>query len=158
MKTRAMYENPYASSLETKILSATPLELVQLLYQAAIDAVQSARRHLSRGEIAERARSVGKAVEILTELGGSLDHQRGGAISTRLASLYDYLQVTLLDANFQQADDGLEKAETLLKTLNEAWSAIEAPRTGGSMESHPASYRTATSEERGPRAAQQWCA
>ena len=70
-----MYENPYAASLDTKILSATPLELVKLLYQAAIEAVQAARQHLACGVIVERARSVGRAVEILAELSGSLDHQ-----------------------------------------------------------------------------------
>jgi len=151
-----MYENPYATSLETKILSATPLELVQLLYQGAIDAVQAARRHLTRGEIAERGRSVGMAVGILSELAGSLDHEKGGELSTRLAALYDYLQSTLLDANFQQSDDGLEKAERLLKTLNEAWSAIAAPQTGGSTESYPSQLMD-HSEEYAPRLAQQWC-
>lgn len=157
-----MYENPYASSLETKILSATPMELVKLLYQAAIEAVQAARQHLTRGEIVERGRSVSKAVEILAELSGSLDHQKGGELSTRLAALYDYLQRTLLDANFRQADGGLATAEVLLKTLNEAWSAINAPRPDTSMASHPLAYSLAGTpappEEYAPRVAQQWCA
>jgi flagellar secretion chaperone FliS len=157
-----MYENPYASSLETKILSANPMELVKLLYQAAIEAVQAARQHLTRGEIFERGRSVIKAVEILTELSGSLDHEKGGELSTRLAALYDYLQRTLLDANFRQADDGLATAEMLLKTLNEAWSAIEAPRPGGSLQLQLPAYSLAgtpsTTEGCMPRVAQQWCA
>lgn len=157
-----MYENPYASSLDSKVLSATPLELVNLLYQAAIEAVQTARQHLTRGEIVERGRSVGRAIEFLTELSASLDHDKGGELSTRLAALYDYLQRTLLDANFRQADDGLAQVETLLKTLNEAWSAIEAQSSRGSMESHGSAYRSAgtpaTSEQYAPRTAQQWCA
>jgi flagellar protein FliS len=157
-----MYENPYASSLETKVLSATPMELVKLLYQAAIEAVQAARHHLTRGEIVERGRSVSRAVELLAELSGSLDHEKGGEISTRLAALYDYLQRTLLDANFRQADDGLAQAEMLLKTLNEAWCAIEVSRSGASRDSRPASYSLAGTaaprEECEPRVAQQWCA
>ena len=154
-----MYENPYASSLETKILSATPMELVKLLYQAAIEAVQAARQHLTRGEIVERGRSVNKAVAILSELSGSLDHEKGGELSTRLAALYDYLQRTLLEANFRQTDEELTKAELLLKTLNEAWSAIDAPQSG-SLESHPVAYRLGGNpdayEEHEPRAFQQW--
>ena len=138
-----MYENPYASSLETKILSANPMELVKLLYQAAIEAVQAARQHLTRGQIFERGRSVIKAVEILTELSGSLDHEKGGELSTRLAALYDYLQRILLDANFRQADDGLATAEMLLKTLNEAWSAIEAPQPDRSLQSQLPAYSLA---------------
>lgn len=141
-----MYENPYASSLETRIFSATPIELVQMLYKAAIEEVQTARQHLKCGETAERGRSVSKTVAILAELNDSLDHGKGGELSTKLAALYDYLQRTLLDANFRQADDGLAEAEKLLKTLDEAWSAVNAPLLSGSMrparptESHPISY------------------
>jgi flagellar protein FliS len=162
MKTSAMYENPYASSLDTKILAATPMELVKLLYQAAIEAVQAARHHLTRGEIVERGRSVSRAVEVLAELSGSLDHEQGGELSARLAALYDYMQRTLLEANFRQADDGLAQAEMLLKTLNEAWSAIESPRSVGSAEPYPSSRGLAGNaagyEEHEPRVAQQWCA
>jgi hypothetical protein len=68
----------------------------------------------------------------------------------------------LLEANFRQADDGLAQAEMLLKTLNEAWSAIEALRSAGSMESYPSSYslagNAARCEEHEQRVAQQWCA
>lgn len=158
MLANPMYENPYASSLDTKILSSTPLELVNLLYQAAIEAVQAARLHLSHGEIAARSRSISHAVEILAELSGSLDHKAGGELSTSLAALYDYLQRILLDANFRQADDGLETAEALLKTLNEAWSTIEAPRPTGFVDARPSSYGHVPSEEYEPRIAQQWCA
>ena len=157
-----MQENPYASSLDTKIFSATPMELVKLLYREGIEAVQDARCHLSRGEIMERGRSVSRAVAVLAELSGSLDHEKGGDLSTQLAAIYDYLQRTLLEANFRQADDGLAQAERLLKTLNEAWSAIEAPRSAGSTESYPSSYslagNAARCEEHEQRVAQQWCA
>jgi flagellar protein FliS len=163
-----MYENPYASSLETRIFSATPIELVKMLYQAAIEEVQTARQHLKRGETAERGRSVVKAIAILAELNSSLDHSKAGELSTKLAAMYDYLQRTLLDANFRQADDGLAEAETLLKTLDEAWSTLNAPRLGGSMrpdcstESHPNSYGFAGIQcptgEFAPRIASQWSA
>jgi flagellar protein FliS len=157
-----MYKNPYASSLETKILSSTPMELVNLLYEAAIEAVQAARQHLSRGEISKRAHSVSRAVEMLAELSGSLNHKQGGEISLRLAALYDYSQRSLLDANFRQSDDGLAEVETLLRTLSEAWSAIEAPRSNGFTDSHVASYsfgaNPATTDDYRPSVANQWCA
>jgi flagellar protein FliS len=163
-----MYENPYASSLETRIFSATPIELVRMLYKAAIEEVQTARQHLKRGETAERGRSVVKTIAILAELNGSLDHNKGGELSTQLAAMYDYLQRTLLDANFRQTDDGLAAVETLLKTLDEAWSTLNAPRISGSMrqdcsvESQPISYGFAGIQcphgEGAPRIANQWSA
>ncbi len=121
-----MYDNPYASSLETRVLSATPMELVTMLYDAAIESVQSARQHLANRQIRERARAITRTVEILVELSHSLDHQKGGALSERLAALYDYMQRILLEANSTQTEPGLVETENLLKTLREAWQQVPA--------------------------------
>jgi flagellar protein FliS len=122
-----MYENPYSASFEARILCATPLELVALLYDGAIEAVQGARRHLADGKVMERSRSITKAVSILSELYQSLKRQPEDELSTRLAGLYDYMQRTLLDANFRQTDSGLAETESLLKTLRDAWMQISSP-------------------------------
>lgn len=116
--------NPYASSLETQVLSATPMELVAMLYDGALTAVREARQHLAEGRIFERGRQVTKAVAILAELAHSLDREKGGDLTVRLAGLYDFMQKTLLDANFQQTDEGFEIVENLLKTLAEAWAEV----------------------------------
>src|SRR5579883_2798050 len=130
-KVASMYSTPYATSLETRILAATPLELVSILYDGALEAVQSARRHLAEGLIRERSQAVTKAVEILMELSTSLDHERGGELSARLGDLYGYMQRVLLDANFRQTDPGLAEVEGLLKTLREAWQAVNPATTAG---------------------------
>ena len=112
--------------LEGRILSADPLELVRLLYQGCSDAVREARRSLAEGEIASRSRWVSKASDILTELIGSLDRQRGGEIGERLALLYDYMQRRLLEAHLRQADEPLAEVLGLLVTLGEAWAGVQA--------------------------------
>jgi flagellar protein FliS len=110
--------------LENRILTADPIELVNLLYQGGMQAVREARRHLAEGRIAERSREINKACEILIELATSLDHERGGDISQRLALLYDYMQRRLLEANMQQSDAPLAEVLGLLSTLSEAWAGI----------------------------------
>jgi flagellar protein FliS len=124
-----MWRDAHDAYLESRILSADPMELVRLLTQGCTAAVKDARRHLSAGVIAERSRAITKAWEILTELIGSLDHTRGGEISVRLGQLYDYMQRRLLDANMQQADAPLVEVLGLLSTLSEAWDGVktEAP-------------------------------
>src|ERR1022692_2033890 len=82
--------------LESRIMTADPIELVNLLYQACVQAVREARRHLAEGRIAERSREINKACQIVIELATSLDHERGEEISRRLALLYDYIQRRLL--------------------------------------------------------------
>jgi flagellar protein FliS len=121
--------NAHDAYLESRVLSADPIELVRLLYQAATAAVREARRQLADGEIAPRARSVSKACAILTELAGSLDFERGGEISLRLAELYDYMQRRLLEANVQQSEAPLADVLGLLTTLSEAWDGVHQQTT-----------------------------
>jgi len=110
--------------VESRVLSGDPLELVRLLYQTAIGAVVDARRHLAAGKIGERSRSISKASQILIELTAALDHQRGGDISRRLASLYRYMLGRLLEANLKQSEAPLAEVLGLLTTLGEAWEGI----------------------------------
>ena len=120
-----MWQNAHDAYLESRVLSADPLELVHLLYEAAIAAVREARRYLAEGEIAARSRSITRAFGILQELVAALDHDRGGEISGRLAQLYDYMQRRLLEANFQQTDQPLAEVLGLLATLAEAWQGVK---------------------------------
>ena len=120
-----MWSNAHDAYLESRILSADPIELVNLLYQTCTAAVREARHHLANGEILARSRSITKASEILIELATALDHERGGEISQRLAQLYDYMLRRLTEANIQQSDAPLAEVLGLLSTLAEAWEGIK---------------------------------
>ena len=122
-----MWNSGHDTYLESRILAADPLELVNLLYQGCRQAVRDAREHLAAGRIGERSRAITKACEILVELAGSLDHSHVCEISQRLALLYDYMQRRLLDANMRQADEPLAEVLALLTTLGEAWEGAKGP-------------------------------
>jgi flagellar protein FliS len=115
-----MWEEAY---LESRVLSADPLELIRVLYQHGVESVQAARRHLAAGDIAARSRAIGHAIGAISELDGALDHVNGGTISRRLAELYQYIRLRLTEANMRQMDDPLAEAESLLTTLAEAWES-----------------------------------
>ena len=116
----------YNSYLETEILSASPVCLIQILYRSAISAIGAARHHLAAGAIAERSQQITKAMTILHELIDSLDHAKGGEIATQLARLYAYMTTRLIEANVQQIDAPLAEVERLLSTLMEAWTPLKA--------------------------------
>jgi flagellar protein FliS len=121
-----MWQNAQDAYLESRILSASPIELVKLLYQAAIESVRDARRHLANRDIAARARAISKASMVLAELTVSLDHERGRDVSRGLARLYDYMSRRLIEANLQQTDPPLEEVLGLLLTLVEGWEGIQS--------------------------------
>jgi flagellar protein FliS len=117
-----------ARYVENEVLSADPLGLVRLLYAGALDAVGQAREHLAAGRIRERSHSINRAMQIVAELQGSLDPERGGAIAQSLAELYAFVQGRLIQANARQDAPALDDAARILSTLYEGWKQI----SGGS--------------------------
>jgi flagellar protein FliS len=118
------YNNGHDAYLESRVLSADPIALVNMLYEASIEAVRDARCHLSESRIMERSKAINRACEITFELSAALDHKRGGEFSQRLAALYDYMRRRMIEANIKQTDAPLAEVLGLLTTLGEAWEAI----------------------------------
>ena len=114
--------------LESKVYAADPVELVRMLYAAAINSTRSAREHLAAGQIAARSAAISKVLAILGELEGSLDHSVGGSVSQGLADLYAYMRGRLFEGNLRQADAPLAETESLLATMLEAWQNVEIER------------------------------
>jgi flagellar protein FliS len=120
-----MSNRAHSAYLESRILTADPLELVRLMYQAAIGEVRNARLHLANRDIRSRSRAISKACAILTELTVSLDRKSGGDYAERLADLYGYMMRQLADANFQQRDEPLVEVLGLLSTLLDGWQGVQ---------------------------------
>jgi flagellar secretion chaperone FliS len=135
----------YDAYLETSVESASPLQLIHLAYESAIEAVRNARRHLEDGRITERSRAITKAMKIIRELSGALDHQSAAVISLPLARLYRYMIDRLREANFTQLEGPLIEVEELLRTVGDSWSRLAAAETesehvfaaAGAMEQRP---------------------
>ncbi len=116
-----MATSAYEAYAESRILSADPLELIQILYETALEAVNAARGHLREGDIAARSKQITRACAILVELSISVRQDVDSAMSQNLIELYDYMQRRLLEANMQQVDPPLAEAGKLLGTLLDAW-------------------------------------
>jgi flagellar secretion chaperone FliS len=124
-----MASNPYGAYLESKVLTASPLQLIHLAYEGAIEAIANARVHVSEKRILERSTAITKAQQIIMELQASLDYAKGGDLSVRLGQLYDYMQRRLIEANVKQIDEPLADVQGLLTTLDEAWKEIAGAET-----------------------------
>jgi flagellar protein FliS len=112
---------------EQMILSASPVEIIRLLYRQAISSVCEAREHLVNGRARERCAAINKAWRVLAELMASLDEQEAPDLAARLRALYCYMQGRLIEANAKQADAPLSEVLALLATVAEAWNAVPDP-------------------------------
>src|SRR5260370_38844198 len=74
-----MADNAHSMYLESKILSADPVELVQILYRTAVESVERAREYLKQRDIHARTKEINKTIAILSELSASLNHDAVGS-------------------------------------------------------------------------------
>ncbi|MEC5388132.1 flagellar export chaperone FliS [Uliginosibacterium sp. H3] len=111
--------------IETNVTTANPHQLVLMLFDGALLAINSAAISMSNGDVAAKGSSISKAIEIVTfGLKASLDSESGGDLAIRLGSLYDYVCQRLFFANTNNNEAALTEVSTLLTELREAWAQI----------------------------------
>lgn len=121
----------YEMYVESSVITATPLELVALLYRCAIDALAEARRCLAAGDVAARVAPVNRAFDAVSELSLSLDYERGGDISQNLGELYGYISHKIILGHANQSDACFAEAGQLLSTLLDGWREVASGDAGG---------------------------
>jgi flagellar protein FliS len=134
---------------EVAIKTANPLQLVLILYDAAICSLQEAREHINRRDIAGRSRSLNKCIAIISELHSCLNIKEGGEIAYSLARLYDYMKRMIFRANVEQSEQPLAEIESLLENLRSAWSELVIQIGGTAIQSNnlePHTLRTPLAE------------
>jgi flagellar protein FliS len=120
-------------SVESAVTAADRHQLVVMLYDGVLEAIKQAAGHMAAGRIDDKGRLLGKAVRIVEEgLKASLDRGAGGALAERLAALYDYISLRLLQAHLRNDDRALAEVSRLLTDLRSAWANIgsTSPHTG----------------------------
>jgi flagellar secretion chaperone FliS len=112
------------SYLQTQVKSSSPLELVVMLYDGALRATAAATDAFARRDIPARRVAMSKAMAIVGELQGTLDMDKGGAISVELDRLYTWMTDRLIDATVQQSPVPVEEVRKALATLREGWHEV----------------------------------
>jgi flagellar secretion chaperone FliS len=116
-----------AQAVET----ASPLQLVMMLYDGALGSIAIAERALGPDRHMETAhRELTRAQDIVTELMLALDHEQGGEIAAGLAAVYDYCLDRLTTANLAKDPGPLAEVARSLASLREAWVHVGAHVSG----------------------------
>jgi flagellar protein FliS len=111
--------------VETKVSSADPHQLILMLFDGAILAVNSASVAIANKDIQAKIRHITKGIEIISlGLAASLDPRGSPELYQRLASLYEYMCTRLVIANAENNEAALSEVARLLKELREAWAQI----------------------------------
>jgi len=120
--------NAYAKvGVESGVLSASPHQLIVMLFDAAQTSIRAARLHMQAGNVTEKGKAISRAIDIVNRgLLAALDHERGGELAGRLEQIYDYVTRLLLQANLRNDQQSLDQAANLLEEIGSAWREIAA--------------------------------
>ena len=120
------------------VLTASPGQLVLMLYDGAIRSLDVAADAFARPEedlrrIEAINNSLLKAQAILLELRGTLDLEAGGELAKSLDQLYDYYQRRLDQANIRKDLQPVLEVKRLLKDLRDGWAEMLTKGSDASM-------------------------
>ena len=120
-----------------------------MLYDGAIKAVLTLRRHWCEVIWPQRGAALSKAISIIDEgLRPALDMQAGGEIAANLMALYDYCHTGCCMPTSKATSQSIDEVAHLMTELRDAWEALERQSLGRSQPS-----RTGGSARRPVRAA-----
>lgn len=109
-------------ALDTRVMSATPTQLISLLLDGAAAAIAKAKAHIQNDQPAERRVAISKAIDIIDSgLKSSLDMEAGGELAKNLSQTYDLIIQNLLRANLDTDLLSLETAQKMLANISEGW-------------------------------------
>lgn len=119
-----MQANPYQRYRQTQAQTASPTQLVVMLYEGLVRFCTAADVAIRAGEVASAHDNLVRAQAIVAELAGSLNHQQGGEIATNLARLYDYCYRRLVEANVRKDSTIVIEVRGLMSELLPAWREV----------------------------------
>jgi flagellar secretion chaperone FliS len=121
-----VYTAPTAAYKQQSILTATPGQLVVMLYDGCLRFLHQAAHAMRDGNLAEAGTRLSRAEAIVDELLSTLDMEKGGVIASRLQGIYVFSVRHLMEARLERDADKIEKVSQLLSELRDSWVHVAA--------------------------------
>jgi flagellar secretion chaperone FliS len=114
----------YQNTGNSSIAFADPHQLILRLMNGAIDRIAQAKGAMIQKDLNAKGELLGKAIGIISGLSACLDHNQEGDLSENLDSLYEYMNLTLLQANAEDDSTKLDEVSHLMQEIRSAWVQI----------------------------------
>ncbi len=108
--------------VKNRMATATPAQLVAMLFDGAVAAMRRAADAEADGRRAEASEQLVKAQRIVTELRCSLNFEAGGRVAQELDRIYEFVCQQLVNANLGRDSLLAMRCVELLVPLRNAWA------------------------------------
>ena len=123
-KFRAGTARYQSVDISSRIEGATPHQLVQIMYEELLKALDAMAYATSRGDYVRRGQHQSKVLAILTGLETSLDFDKGGQIAVDLVAIYREAR-RLVIAGGREGDARLVmQTREMIQEIATAWESI----------------------------------
>lgn len=112
----------YTQHNNTKILTATPAELILMLYEGAIKFCNIAEVAIDHKDIPKAHENLMKVQKIIDYLRKTLDMQY--AVAQDFENIYVYLQRRLVEANVKKDKEIVEEVNMHLHAVRDTWKEV----------------------------------
>lgn len=123
-------KNPWQSYRQVATRTASPGQLVLMLYEGAVRFLDRAQSGFLLEDPVEFNSTINnnilRAQDIIRELDYSLNVEEGGELAIQLRRLYDYFDRVLLEANLRKDPAGIVEVSARITVLRDAWAAMLA--------------------------------
>lgn len=109
---------------QNQIQSASPKDLVILLYEGCIKKIRLAELGMEENRLDLVNENLIKAQDIISELLNTLNLEQGGEIAENLKNLYEFLLNELYQANIQKDVTKMVYVRNQMNELLESWKKI----------------------------------
>lgn len=114
--------NPYVQYKQSSVMTASPGELILMLYDGAIKFIKQAKTYIDQNDLPKAHKSILRAENIIAELMADLDPDYD--ISNNLYSLYEFINDTLVRANIKKDKELLDQSLALLNDMRDTWDEV----------------------------------
>jgi flagellar protein FliS len=104
---------------------ASPVGLVVVLYDGAIEFLRRAKLASQTDNIEARVAASNRVLLIINELARALDHERGGEVAEQLDRFYSTARALLMQANSRSDPAAFDEAIGMFCSVREAWRQVE---------------------------------
>ena len=121
MNDKVRYVKAYQKTdVYSGTMYADPHSLITQMFDGVLTRIAQAKGAIDRGDVATKAEMISKAVSIVGGLEGCLNYKQGGDLAENLSRLYQYMVITLTEANINDDIAKLNEISGLLLEIKSA--------------------------------------
>jgi len=109
---------------DQQVNTASPAQMVYMLYNKTISSLQEAIKAIESNDIQARCNANCRAMEIIAHLSGTLDLEQGGEIASNLRELYRFSTVHLMKVDRNNDKQAAQDVIGLLTPMRDSWAIL----------------------------------